>query len=570
MKRLSSIRSKIWLCVAVALAGYFVATLSGFYSNLTQYNRLSHLKELHFPLVSVANNLLNTFKKQTERYEDAFLTGENDLAFQGNALSSQVLALLEQLNDMAGKYPHPPVSTEHLDRLKEEYLAYSQVARAVYTQVAEVEFSLELQKNIQHLGRTQRTLLEEFTNLDKTMTLAFVEEIDNNKGKSLFNTFFLGTFFVLVLLSVTLIIDRVAHRLLITPLARIQDNIRLLAHSQEITKPEIGNPADEIGQLASAFWEMTENLKVTTVSKKYVDNIIRNMAGGLVVVTPAGKIQTVNQRTLEMFGYREPELIGQCVSLLFTPDNDKLICLQSIDKLVADGPVRDMEILCRTKAGRHFPSHFSGAAMHNEQGKLEGIICVFNDITDLKNAEERLKQMAHFDALTGLANRNLFFERLEKAIKEAAESSLIFALLYLDLDNFKPINDTLGHDVGDLVLQTVANRLHEVVRAGDTVARMGGDEFTVILNALQSPTDAETIAKKIINRLSIPLNLKGKTHSIGVSIGISIYPENGRETESLVTKADQAMYLAKEAGRNTFRRVPSNPTPLFDCKGKSA
>jgi len=568
MQRPSSIRSKIWICVLVAVAGYFVATLSSFYSNLRQHERLSLLKELHFPLATAGNDLLHTFKKQTERYEDAFLTGENELAAQGSSLIPQVVELLTRIGEMAARHERPPLTPAHIRKLEQSYLEYSRIASDIYPQVAEVEFSLDLQKNIQNLGRMQRFLLEEFTTLDKTLSSAFVSEIDENKAKTLTNTFFLGGFFVLVLLSVTLIINNVSYRLLIRPLAGIQENVNLFARAQEINPPEIGNPADEIGHLATAFWKMTQDLKATTVSKKYVDNVIRHMAGGLVVTSPDGAVQTVNQRTLEMFGYQEDEILGQPINLLFAANNDPRFLASRIDKLVADRPVKDMEAIGRTKAGRFFPSHLSGAPMHNDQGKLEGVICVFNDITDQKDAEEKLKQMAHFDPLTGLANRNLFFERLETAAREAAKTRHPFALLYLDLDNFKPINDSFGHDRGDLILKAVAKRLQKAVRSGDTVARMGGDEFAIILNALQKPADAEALAEVIIAAIARPFITENASHSIGVSIGISIFPENDTRTEGLVTKADQAMYQAKEKGRNTFSRFCYNrDNDIFPEKG---
>jgi diguanylate cyclase (GGDEF)-like protein len=153
--------------------------------------------------------------------------------------------------------------------------------------------------------------------------------------------------------------------------------------------------------------------------------------------------------------------------------------------------------------------------------------------------------MAHYDALTGVANRNLFFERLANTIREAQRDERIFALLYLDLDNFKPINDSMGHDAGDLVLKTVASRLQEVVRTGDTVARMGGDEFTIILHALHSAADAEILARKISEIISAPFVVNGSGCTLGASIGISLFPDDGADTEILVNKADYAMYQAK-------------------------
>ncbi|MHB1183845.1 MAG: diguanylate cyclase domain-containing protein [Desulfobulbia bacterium] len=549
-----SIRSRIWRCVLVALIGYFVATMASFYLNMSQYDRLSKLVQVHFPQATLGNDILYTFKKQTERYEEAFLTGESELAAQTDGLSADLSTMLDTLLVAIKNSPHPQVSPAYVQKLRDDYRDYAHIASNVYAHVSEVESSLDLQKEVAQLGRSQRHLLAGFTDLDKRLNTFLISEIEENKTKSLKSTIFLGTLFVLVLLTVTLIIDRVAHRLLITPLARLQENVHTFSRTQDAIRPEQAGATDEIGRLAKAFWEMTQNLKITTVSKKYVDNIIQNMTGGLVVVSPSGTIQTVNQMTLAMFGYNEDELLGKMAATLLTPEDESLFSSSLINTLEKNGPMKDREITCLTKNGRRFPAHFSGSAMHHEAGSLEGIICVFNDITELKKAEHTLKKMAHYDALTGVANRNLFFEKLENSIREAQREERIFALLYLDLDKFKAINDSMGHEIGDLVLKTVASRLQEVVRTGDMVARMGGDEFTIILNALHSPADAEILAKKITKTIAAPVVANGFDCTLGVSIGISLFPKDGTHTEILVNKADYAMYLAKAAGRNTFCR----------------
>ena len=549
-----SIRSRIWRCVLVALIGYFVATMASFYLNMSQYDRLSKLVQVHFPQATLGNDILYTFKKQTERYEEAFLTGESELAAQTAGLSADLSTMLDTLLVAIKNSPHPQVSPAYVQKLRDDYRDYAHIASNVYAHVSEVESSLDLQKEVAQLGRSQRHLLAGFTDLDKRLNTFLISEIEENKTKSLKSTIFLGTLFVLVLLTVTLIIDRVAHRLLITPLARLQENVHTFSRTQDAIRPEQAGATDEIGRLAKAFWEMTQNLKITTVSKKYVDNIIKNMTGGLVVVSPSGTIQTVNQVTLAMFGYNEDELLGKMAATLLTPEDESLFSASLINTLEKNGPMKDREITCLTKNGRRFPAHFSGSAMHHEAGSLEGIICVFNDITELKKAEHTLKKMAHYDALTGVANRNLFFEKLENSIREAQREERIFALLYLDLDKFKAINDSMGHEIGDLVLKTVASRLQEVVRTGDMVARMGGDEFTIILNALHSPADAEILAKKITKTIAAPVVANGFDCTLGVSIGISLFPKDGTHTEILVNKADYAMYLAKAAGRNTFCR----------------
>jgi len=189
-----------------------------------------------------------------------------------------------------------------------------------------------------------------------------------------------------------------------------------------------------------------------------------------------------------------------------------------------------------------------------DQGKILGCFAVTTDITEHKLAEERIQRVAHHDSLTGLANRLLFNDRLQQAISLAKRDSRQFALLYLDLDKFKPVNDTLGHAAGDELLQAVAARIRHQVRESDTVARVGGDEFTVILPDITKLEEAETVARKIVAAIGAPFHVGSQRQSvdIGTSIGIAVYPADGRDADALVRAADTAMYSAKEAG-SSFR-----------------
>jgi diguanylate cyclase (GGDEF)-like protein/PAS domain S-box-containing protein len=178
---------------------------------------------------------------------------------------------------------------------------------------------------------------------------------------------------------------------------------------------------------------------------------------------------------------------------------------------------------------------------------------IFKDITERKQVEQRLERMALYDTLTGLPNRMLLFDRLNQLLALARRNQYILALLYMDLDNFKHINDTFGHEVGDLVLREVSKRMTSSTRASDTVARMGGDEFIGICARIAVPEDAAVVAKKIIMALARPLGIKELKLTMGVSIGISIYPGDGDDAETLVNKADAAMYKIKESGKGGFR-----------------
>lgn len=177
---------------------------------------------------------------------------------------------------------------------------------------------------------------------------------------------------------------------------------------------------------------------------------------------------------------------------------------------------------------------------------------IFRDITERKQVKQRLEHLALYDTLTGLANRTLFFDRMNQHLELAKRNDYALALLYIDLDRFKVVNDTLGHEVGDLLLQEASERMVSCIRKVDTVARMGGDEFVGICGMIVSSEDAVVIARKILSALTAPFTIEGHECTIGASIGISLYPADGGDVETLVNKADRAMYRVKESGNGGY------------------
>lgn len=178
---------------------------------------------------------------------------------------------------------------------------------------------------------------------------------------------------------------------------------------------------------------------------------------------------------------------------------------------------------------------------------------IARDITERRLAEQKIAHLAHYDFLTDLPNRALFLNSLVRSLSLAKRNNYKVAVFFLDLDGFKKINDTLGHDAGDILLQQVAGRLKKTIRASDTVARVGGDEFTFVLNNPGSEEGISLLANKIIATLSEPFELNGRLCHVGGSIGISLFPDDAQSLEQLVTQADSAMYLAKQSGKNTYK-----------------
>ncbi|OED43930.1 hypothetical protein ACH42_08795 [Endozoicomonas sp. (ex Bugula neritina AB1)] len=204
-------------------------------------------------------------------------------------------------------------------------------------------------------------------------------------------------------------------------------------------------------------------------------------------------------------------------------------------------------------SGASFPVEINVAAMVDSQKKVQGAVLVFQDITERKKLEEQLLQMAKYDSLTGLANRSLFMEFLGASLARSERRNKITAVMFLDLDHFKEINDTLGHDAGDRLLNSVAKRIQNCVRDGDLVARLGGDEFAIVLDDVVDAEDARIVAEKILEDLKKPHDLGAAEKAVGTSIGIAAFPEAGKEPDSLIKAADEAMYVAKKGGRNGYR-----------------
>lgn len=207
----------------------------------------------------------------------------------------------------------------------------------------------------------------------------------------------------------------------------------------------------------------------------------------------------------------------------------------------------------KRKDGTLFWEMASISPISDESGKVSHYVAVKEDITERKELRDRLEQMAQFDMLTGLPNRRMFLDRLAQSVAIAKRSGQRFGLLFVDLDGFKRINDTYGHDAGDRVLKTVAARLSACIRISDTAGRIGGDEFTVILGTLANYSDAGQVAEKILAALRRPITLPdGRQDAIGSSIGISVFPEDAQDGDGLLATADDAMYQVKHNGKNNY------------------
>ncbi len=272
---------------------------------------------------------------------------------------------------------------------------------------------------------------------------------------------------------------------------------------------------------------------------------------GIMVVNTDRKITDVNPAFEQMTGYSRKEVLGKNPRLLESSNNMHTFYDVMFKKIEKERYWRG-EFSGQRKHGTLLPMIISITALLDGSGKVDRFVCIMSDVSELKEREQRSWSMANFDALTDLPNRNLFEDRLEQSMRNAKRNNEIMALLFVDLDGFKAINDTHGHAIGDTMLKHAAKRLKRELREVDSVARIGGDEFTVILVDLEVHQDAEKVAGKLVEVMREPFKLDGIPITLSTSIGIAYFPEQAKNGKDLLRKADYAMYAAKASGKNTY------------------
>lgn len=304
-----------------------------------------------------------------------------------------------------------------------------------------------------------------------------------------------------------------------------------------------GRPRRMLGIHADIDAEKTAEERLRLLAK-----VFENSGEAIVLCDDAANILSCNQAYSHITGYSAGEVVGQKAAMLANRVNDPLL----VENLEHSGYWQG-EIWEQRKNGENYPVSLGISVVRNDQGHVSHLIGIFTDITERKASEAKIAYLARHDPLTNLPNRTLLNDRFDQAMAHAARNHTQVALLFLDLDRFKQINDTFGHDVGDRLLQGVAERLSQCVREVDTICRQGGDEFIVVLTDLPDVEVVSHIAAKILDHLQHPFNIEGLAVSTSFSIGISLYPDDGMSFHGLLNKADTAMYAAKQQGRNTFR-----------------
>jgi len=327
----------------------------------------------------------------------------------------------------------------------------------------------------------------------------------------------------------------------------------ILSRGMVVSRDAQGRPLRMIGTHTDITDRHTQE-----ESLRLASTVILTMDEATIVTDQRNEILSVNPAFTVITGYTPSEAIGQDPKLLASGTHSAAFYQAMWQQLASSGHWHG-EICNRRKNGELYMEWLSIKQVRNEQGEPTHYVAVFSDISERKATEARMQQLAHFDVLTGLPNRALFSDRLHQAIAKARRDKTRLALMFIDLDKFKPVNDEYGHQVGDLLLKEAARRLSDCVRReSDTVARIGGDEFVVLLPEMETAPSATRVAEKILAALNRTFNIGVHPIRISASIGIAFFPEHGADEHVLLQSADAAMYQAKNNGRNQLY-VASRP-----------
>jgi diguanylate cyclase (GGDEF)-like protein/PAS domain S-box-containing protein len=368
--------------------------------------------------------------------------------------------------------------------------------------------------------------------------------------------------FLMVALIVALALQFFIYKFVLKRLTRLAGAVQRLSYG-EPAQLELDQRPDEIGLLNRAFVRMSDEihqlisgLNTRILEKEEAERATRKLSkavafssSGIVITDHHLVIEYVNPFLLEMIDATATAVIGQPLHILFAQEM-KFVGADILQSLQERQHWRGDMLL--QQGNKQFWASLAIAPIRDDKGDVGNYVCAMQDISFIKESQRKMEQLAYYDVLTGLANRSYFRDQLRKAIAMSSRGYYHFALLYFDLDEFKRINDTLGHDAGDELLKEVARRLISRLREEDTIARLGGDEFAVILSGISDRKQAASIATNLQQAFALPVKLAGHDVSISASIGITIAPEDADEEELLLKHADLAMYEAKARGKNTF------------------
>lgn len=353
-------------------------------------------------------------------------------------------------------------------------------------------------------------------------------------------------------LLISIFVNVLLKRHISQPVKQLQSTIDEIHKSGDLSlRVALADEHPDIDKIAHSFNSFLNNLEIATEGMGLLAKVVESSEEAILITDADMNIVFVNSAFVHITGYSEKEVLGENPRILKSGLQDDKFYRNMWERIKSYGSWKG-EIYNRKKHGEIFPEWQSISIVKNRKGEVTNYVSICIDITQRKVAEEHIKRMANHDGLTGLANRNLLNDRMSQALLSAHRQQTKLAVMYLDLDNFKDINDGYGHAVGDALLKSAAERLLGCVREGDTVARQGGDEFILLMPDIDGYGGAAKIAEKLQSSVCAPFFFDVQELFVSASIGIALYPEDGENIEALFKHADAAMYSAKQDGRNCY------------------
>lgn len=384
-------------------------------------------------------------------------------------------------------------------------------------------------------------------NIDLSQDMANLTDIQLN--------LWVGHVVIQIFLSLLIyfVVSKLLTRNIALPVKKLQLTMSEIQRNNDLSKrADVDEQNPDIGEMARTFNALLSSLERANERLELFAKMFENSGEAIIITDADRRILMVNPAFELITQYSSADVVGKDPALLSSGRQSKAFYRLMWAAIEASGQWQG-EIWNRRKNGDIFPEWLSIGAVKNFKGQVINYISSFSDITARKEAQRRIEFLAHYDILTRLPNRALFGDRMKHALLVASRSKSKVGLMFLDLDKFKSINDTLGHLAGDQLLQSVAERLLSCVRQSDTVCRQGGDEFMILLEEISSAEDIERIAQKIMVAMSVAHQMGEVEKIVSFSIGAAIYPDDAADDEMLTHCADQAMYLAKQSGRNNFK-----------------
>jgi diguanylate cyclase (GGDEF)-like protein/PAS domain S-box-containing protein len=338
---------------------------------------------------------------------------------------------------------------------------------------------------------------------------------------------------------------------MVQDIVQVHDSPGKLARIYHLVRGPIFGADGRVDYIMTSATDITEE-RARTDELQLASKVFETTADAIVISDADDRVVMVNAAFSKLTGFDAADIVGKILAESPFRPIDVEESKARMQRQLRDGFVT-AEVPRIRKDGTSLSLWVTASCVRNDDGTIRNYVRVFTDISLLKETQRKLEQLASFDALTGVPNRRLLNDRLEQTLRRMQRRNDGLAVMFIDLDGFKNVNDTYGHAIGDLALQAVAARLQKCVRSSDSVGRLGGDEFAIVLDGARLPADAALVGERIVAAMAEPLSLEGHRLTLAASIGIAVYPDDGTDAATLLKNADAAMYEVKQAGRNGFR-----------------